>query len=49
MPVLNAEETEECEHGDVCQDERLCLDCGKDMTEELVCRAEAWRDAMEDR
>lgn len=33
------DETSACDHGDVCLDERCCLDCGKDMTEELMARA----------
>ena len=40
---------EECEHDDVDEDDRCCLDCGKDMTEELACKAEYYRDMMEDR
>ena len=28
-----------CEHTDVCQDERVCLDCGEDMTERLMAAA----------
>ena len=28
-----------CGHGDVCTDERICLDCDKDMTENLMCAA----------
>lgn len=28
-----------CEHQDICYDERGCLICGKDMTEELMARA----------
>lgn len=28
-----------CEHDDVCEDERICLDCGKDMTEKLMSDA----------
>lgn len=32
-----------CEHGDICTDDRICLDCGKDMTEHLYAQAEdAW-------
>lgn len=38
-----------CDHSDVCQDERCCLDCGKDMTEELACGTEYRRDTMEDK
>lgn len=29
-----------CDHGDICTDERICLDCDKDMTEYLTARAE---------
>lgn len=36
---LRIDDSEECEHGDICQDERCCLDCGKDMTEELLSNA----------
>lgn len=28
-----------CEHGDVCQDERVCLDCGDDRTEAMMSAA----------
>jgi len=28
-----------CEHSDVCSDERGCLICGKDMTEEIMSAA----------
>lgn len=28
-----------CDHDDVCMDERCCLICGKDMTEEFAARA----------
>lgn len=38
-----------CEHGDVCTDERCCLICGKDMTEDLVAAAEYQADMIEDR
>lgn len=34
-----------CEHQDVEWDERCCLICGKNMTEEMVARAEALYDA----
>jgi hypothetical protein len=30
---------DECDHFDVCDDERVCLDCGKDMTEEMMAAA----------
>lgn len=29
----------DCEHLDIDQDERCCLDCGADLTEELMARA----------
>lgn len=29
----------DCEHLDIDQDERCCLDCGVDRTEELAARA----------
>lgn len=28
-----------CEHGDICYDERVCLICDADMTEDLSARA----------
>lgn len=31
-----------CEHSDVCRDERCCLICGKDMTENLIAAAEGY-------
>lgn len=39
----------ECEHGDVDRDERCCLICAADLSEDFVCAAEARADAMEDR
>ena len=33
-----------CDHSDICRDERLCLICGKDLTEEFICDAEARAD-----
>lgn len=36
--AARAQEIEDCDHGDI--DERECLDCGKDMTEWLMAKAE---------
>lgn len=38
-----------CDHGDVCEDERVCLICDADMTEHFAARAEAAADARADR
>lgn len=38
-----------CEHDDIDVDERCCLVCGKDMTEDLCAEAEARADMLEDR
>jgi hypothetical protein len=38
-----------CDHGDVCEDERVCLICDADMTEHFAARAEAAADARSDR
>jgi hypothetical protein len=46
-PVSKVDDS--CDHGDICFDDRVCLDCGKDMTEELSSRAEAAREMREDR
>lgn len=36
-----------CEHSDVCRDERICLICDKDMSEELSARAyDRYKDRM---
>ena len=30
-----------CEHGDICEDERVFLDCNQDMTQWFAARAES--------
>lgn len=44
-PVDGDERCEDCcDHGDVDSDERCCLDCGKDFTEQLMARAyDQWK------
>ena len=37
----SADAQEDCDHGDVDMDERVCLNCGMDMTEHLAGAAEA--------
>lgn len=39
----------ECEHREVCQDDRACLICGEDMTESMSCAAEDMLDLINDR
>lgn len=39
----------DCDHGDVDMDERCCLDCNKDMSEELCAQAEHDAEINEDR
>ncbi len=29
----------DCEHDDICEDEFVCLICGKDMREDLMAKA----------
>jgi hypothetical protein len=38
--TVSEEEQDWCEHSDIDQDKRCCLDCGKDMTEHLMAQAE---------
>lgn len=49
MFMENEKHDEKCEHSDICKDERICLNCGKDMSEELACEAENIIDTYEDR
>ena len=36
-----------CEHTDVCEDERVCLDCGEDRTEHMMAKAyDYYKDRM---
>jgi hypothetical protein len=36
-----------CDHGDICPDERICLVCGKDLTEDLSAKAyDRYKDYM---
>ena len=39
----------ECDHDYDPNEGNMCLNCGKDGTEDLACAAEAYWDAMEDR
>lgn len=35
-PACDGTAQVECEHGDVCQDERVCLICSQDMSENIM-------------
>jgi len=36
-----------CDHSDICYDERICLCCGKDLTEDLSAKAyDRYKDYM---
>ena len=39
----------ECEHSDICHDERICLDCDLDMSEELQGKADYAKEQAMDR
>lgn len=47
--VLENSEIEECEHYGIDEDNMCCLDCGKDLTEELASKAEYYSDMEMDR